>query len=173
VTVAARPLGSTTAFTQVGQATLAASQGTFAVTAALKPGKWQLEAIFADPGQVLGATSGNVNVTVTAASVASSVSFTKDTVKSGKLTVTGKFAPSPTVKGSLVELFGRRTAVLKSGKKVKLSLKRLVKLSVAPGTKTFTIHAKLTRGYKWQLQLEYHQSGHKAVYSKLSSLNVH
>ncbi len=173
VVVAARPLGTTGAFTPVGQVALAASQSTYAVAAALKPGKWQLEAIFADPGQVRGATSGNVNVTVTAASVASSVSFTKRTVKSGKLTVTGKFAPSPTVKGSLVELFGRRTAVLKTSKKVKGSLKRLVKLSIAPGTKTFTIHAKLTRGYKWQLQLEYHQTGHKAVYSKLSSLNVH
>ena len=81
--------------------------------------------------------------------------------------------PSATANGSLVELFGRRTKVLKSGKKVKVSLKRLVKLSVAPGTGRFTIHAKLTRGYAWQLQLEYRQPGKKAVFSKLSSINVH
>jgi tungstate transport system substrate-binding protein len=176
VAIAARAQGATGGFTQVGQTALGASQSTYAVTATLQPGKYQLEAIFADSGQVLPSTSGAVNVTVAAApvkTVASSIGFTKRTVKSGALTTTGTFTPSPTAKGSLVELFGRRTKVLKSGKKVTVSLKRLVKLSIAPRTSRFTIHAKLTRGYAWQLQLEYHQPGHRAVFSKLSSINVH
>ncbi len=173
VAISVRPQGSIAGFTQVGQVALAATQSTYAVTAALKPGKYQVEATFADPGQVLTATSAAANVTVSTTPVPkASVSFTKRTVKSGALTVTGRFAPSPTAKGSLVELFGRRTAVLKSGKKVPSKLKRLVKLSIAPGTSRFTIHAKLTRGYKWQLELEYHKPGLRAAFSKLSSLNV-
>jgi hypothetical protein len=173
VAISARPQGSTAGFTQIGQVALAATQSTYAVTVPLKPGKYQLEATFADPGQVLPATSAAANVTVSTAPVpTASVSFTKITVKSGALTVTGRFAPSPTAKGSLVELFGRRTAALKSGKKVTLKLKRLVKLSIAPRTSRFTIHTRLTRGYKWQLELEYHEPGLRAAFSKLSSLNV-
>ncbi|HEY5195419.1 MAG TPA: hypothetical protein VIJ51_00160 [Solirubrobacteraceae bacterium] len=192
VTISARPQGSSAGYTQIGAAVgLAATQPSYAVAAPLAAGKWQVVATFADPGVVLPATSGPANVTVAATpsapSAASTVKFGKLSVTKGELTATGTVSPAPTAAGAYVELVGRHTTKVKitpatkkakkagastaAAKKVVLS--RLAKLTIAKGKTKFTIHAKLKRGYHWQLETEYVRPGHKAGVSKLSAINVH
>jgi ABC-type tungstate transport system permease subunit len=177
VAILARPQGSTAAFTQVASAALATTQPSYAILAPLGVGKWTIEAFFQDPGQVLAGTSGAVNVTVLAAATppatASTAKIKKLTIKAGALTVTGTVSPAPTASGAYVELLGRHTTKLSGGKTKIGKLSRLVKLTIKKGTTAFTIHAKLTRGYHWQLETEYVRPGHKAGVSKLNAINVH
>jgi hypothetical protein len=97
----------------------------------------------------------------------------KLTVKNGALTVTGVVSPAPTAAGAYVELLGRHTTKLSGGKSKTGKLTRLTKLTIKRGTTAFTIHARLTRGYHWQLETKYVRPGHKAGVSKLSSISVH
>jgi ABC-type tungstate transport system permease subunit len=179
VAILARPQGSSGSFTQVNGETLSAGQSSFAVNVTLKPGKWELEASYRDPGQFESATSAGANVTVGATST--SVSFMKRSVKKGKLTVTGALSPAPVSSGGKVELFAMRTVAVGKSKTVRhhaaraaaASFKQIGKTSIAAGKRTFTIKAKLTRGFQWVLQLQYVHSGQPSSFSRLSSVNVH
>ena len=51
--------------------------------------------------------------------------------------------------------------------------KQVGKTSVGTGKKTFTVKAKLKRGYHYVLQLEYIHSGQTSTFSKLGSVDVH
>jgi ABC-type tungstate transport system permease subunit len=93
------------------------------------------------------------------------VSFSKVTVKKGKLKVTGTLKPPPSAKGAKVELLALRGT---GGK-----LKEIAHTSVGVSKSTFTIKTKLKRGSRWFLQLEYVQKGQTSTYSKLSSILVH
>ena len=64
VVILARRQGSRGGFSQITVKSLKAGQKSFAVTASLKAGKWQLVARYQDPGQLLTSQSRPVNVTV-------------------------------------------------------------------------------------------------------------
>jgi len=177
VSILARPKGSTRDFAQIGGVSLAPTQTTFAVTAALAPGSWHVEAIFRDPTQVIGGTSAAVDVTVppNTKGFSAPVSVKKVSVKSGAATVSGSLAAGPDVSGAYVRLLGRHTKSLKGSKKATTTgpFSRLSKLTIAKGSTKFTFHVQLKRGYRWALKLEYIQPGHKASFSKQSSIDVH
>jgi tungstate transport system substrate-binding protein len=166
VAISARPQGSTAGYRQVGVVSLASTQPAYALAVALAPGNWQIVASFADPGQVLASTSAPANVTVasTPAATASTTKLSKLSVSKGKLIATGSVSPAPTRSGAYVGLLGRRSTGA--------SFTRLAKLTIKPGTKTFSIHVTLKRGYRWQLETEYVRPGHKVGKSKPSSINV-
>ena len=175
VSILARPKGSTRDFAQIGGASLAPTQTTFSITAALAPGTWQVEAIFRDPTQVIGGTSTPVDVTVPATSKGSgTVSLKKASVKNGALTLSGSLAAAPGASGAYVRLLGRHTQALTGSKKKSTGkkLSRLSTLKLGRASTSFTFHVHLKRGYRWALELEYVQPGHKATFSKQSSISV-
>jgi hypothetical protein len=45
-------------------------------------------------------------------------------------------------------------------------------VSIARGRKQFTLHAKLTRGTRWILELKYIQKGQASGFSKLQTITV-
>ncbi len=57
VTLLARPQGSKRAFSEVGGGSLTTGQSTFAFNGGVRPGKWQVEARYSDPGRLLSSTS--------------------------------------------------------------------------------------------------------------------
>jgi tungstate transport system substrate-binding protein len=97
---------------------------------------------------------------------ASSVSLKNATVKKGRLTVSGTVRPAPTASGAQVELL----AVHGTGGG---RLKEIAHTSVGKGKTTFAIKAKLKRGSRYALQLEYVQKDQPAAFSRLSSIDVH
>jgi ABC-type tungstate transport system permease subunit len=192
VTISARPQGSTGAFSPVGSTKLAAGAGAYALNVPLGAGTRQIEATYADGSQLGSATSGAASVTIPASTTttppstrsASTVSYKSVKVKKGALTVTGTVSRAPTAKGAVVELFGLKTVKVKvnkakskkKGKKASAAAASFPKVgsgSVAVGKRTFTIHAKLKRGYRWVLQLEYVRAGQTSSFSKLRSIDVH
>ena len=93
MTILARPQGSKNAFSDVGGGSLTTGQSTFGFSGGVRPGKWQVEVSYSDPGRLLSSTSTSLNVTVPAAST--TVSFNKISVKNGNLTVSGKLSQEP------------------------------------------------------------------------------
>jgi ABC-type tungstate transport system permease subunit len=176
VVILGRPQGSSGSFTQVGGETLTAGRTSFAVNATLKSGKWQLEASYRDPGQFETATSGPADVTVGATST--TVNIKKRSLTKGNLTVTGALTPAPVTSGGKVELFAMRTIALGKSKRhhaarlAAASFKQVGKTSIAAGKATFTVKAKLRRGFQWVLQLEFVHTGQPPSFSKLSTVNV-
>jgi ABC-type tungstate transport system permease subunit len=86
--------------------------------------------------------------------------------KKGHVTVIGTLTPAPTSPGATVKLL----AVKVTGSD---GLKQVGEASVRKGKTGFMIKAKLKRGDRYVLQLEYSQKGQPTVYSKLGSINVH
>ncbi|HEY5317009.1 MAG TPA: hypothetical protein VIJ20_03455 [Solirubrobacteraceae bacterium] len=192
VAILARPAGSSSPFNEIGATAIAQGQAGFADAATLGAGSWQVEATYTDPGEVASSTSAVANVTIPAATPAPgappthTVAFKKVTAKTGKITVTGTLKPGPTSSGAKVELLTLREgkvskAKSKSKKKKKgvlarpasVGLKETAKTSVGTGKTSFTIRTKLTRGYRWVLELEYVQSGQTSTFSRLSTVAVH
>jgi ABC-type tungstate transport system permease subunit len=117
-------------------------------------------------GDILSpAATTAVALSVTGLPISHAVGFRKLSVKRGKLTVTGTLKPAPALHGASVELFALRTTGTAPEKVVG-------KASVAVGKTTFTIKAKLARGFHWIVQLEYVQKGQTTSYSKLAVLDV-
>jgi ABC-type tungstate transport system permease subunit len=163
VTLLARPVSSTGAYTQIGSASLAAGAKSFSVSAPLAKGLWQLEVSYADPGQL---TAGTATSDVIVSSAGSAVGFSKLTLKKGKLTLKGTISPAPTSNGSKVELLATKAG---SAKKFPV----IAHKTLASGATKFTITVKLKRGHRWLLQLEYIPANSKAVFSKLRTIAVH
>lgn len=112
----------------------------------------------------------------------SSVSLKTLTIKNGALTATGVVGPAPTASsGARVELFAVREQKLatskpkpkRTAKAASTAFKVIAVTSVATGKTTYTIKAKLTRGYRWALQVGYLDPGHTASFSKAVGTNVH
>ena len=104
-------------------------------------------------------------LTVKGLGTSGSIGFKKVTVKRGALTVTGTLVPPPSTKGARIELLALRTGGA--------SFKEVGHTSLGTDKTTFKIKAKLARGFRWVLQLEYVQKGHTSVYSKVRSIAVH
>ena len=183
VTILARK-GTSGAFSQIGGAALTAGQTAYAASGNLTPGTWQVEAIYSDPGQLLSATSRVVGVTIpNAPSGSPTASFKKLKVKNGAITVSGQLGRAVSGSGAQVKLFALRTVTLKkSGKTVRKSIlvrvdassfKQAGKANVKNGSKNFTVKAKLKRGFRYVLQLQFSQKGHPTTFSKLRTVDVH
>jgi tungstate transport system substrate-binding protein len=187
VTLLARHQGSKGAFSHVGGGSLTTGQSTFGFSGGVRPGKWQVEVSYSDPGRLVSSTSTSRNVTVPTAST--TVSFNKISVKNGNLTVSGKLSQGPTASSARVTLLGLRTTTVKLTKTKKTTHKttrhaplaraaavgfsQVTHVTVKSGKTTFTIHAKLKRGYRWVLQLEYRQSGQPTSDSRARTVDVH
>jgi tungstate transport system substrate-binding protein len=181
VTLYVRKAGSTSDYSEIGAASVGQGQSAYVISASLKPGKWQVETTYTDPGEVAAGTSSPSNVTVPSSPPPHSVSFTKVSASKGKVTVSGKLTPSPTSSGATVELFAVSTSSLTKttlqrafrAKVASVGLKEIAKTSVKSGKTSFTIKTKLKRGLRWVLQLEYVQKGQTSAFSKLSTVAVH
>jgi ABC-type tungstate transport system permease subunit len=165
ITVYARKNGKGT-FRKMTVDRLSATDGNFAVSPSLKPGKWQLQVKFADAGTVLGSASKKVTVTV-ATKPKPSVSVKSVTRGKGAVTVRGAIKPKAAAGGAKVELLGLQATNGTSAK-----FKVLATAKVAKGKTTFTLHARLKSGTRWVLQLQNAQKHQKTSYSGLRTVDV-
>jgi ABC-type tungstate transport system permease subunit len=178
VEILARRQNSTEGFSQAGGTSLSSGQSAYAVTASLQPGKWQLETSYRDPGELSAATSRPVNVTVPPNST--TVGFKSVKVRHGKLTISGKLSQASGAGGATVKLFALRTAALSGSHSVRrivrvradVSFPRVGKTSLGAGKNKFTIKAKLKRGFRYVLQLQYAPKGAPSSFSKLKTVAV-
>jgi hypothetical protein len=169
VEILARKQGSTAAFSVIGGAALAKGTTSYRIDAPLTAGKWLVEAAYVDAGSVTSAVSKTAAVTVL--NDATTAAFSKLKVSKGKLTITGKLSQVAPANAT-VELFALQTSRLSGGQLKTAAFKQVAKVTVKAGKLTFTITGKLTRGYRYSLQLAYVQKGKATTYSKLSSLSV-
>ena len=114
----------------------------------------------------------------------SSVSLKTLTVTNGALTATGVFSPAPTASGARIELFADREQKLvtpkakakqpkKTAKAASTGFKVIATTSIATDKTTYTIKAKVTRGYRWAFQVEYVDPDRTASFSRAVGVNVH
>ncbi len=177
ITLLARPQGSTGAFTEIGGEGLVTGQSSFAANGVLRPGNWEVEARYGDPGQLVSATSTAVEVSVPQSTT--TAGLTKATVSHGSLKLAGKLSQAAGAGGAKVELFALRAVKLTSTRHARRAaaaaaggFHRIAQTTVKQGKTSFTIRAKLQRGYRWILQLEDVQSGQAASFSKLKTIAV-
>ena len=157
VVVTARPAGSKGGFKRVATDRLSANDGNFAVAVPLAAGRWQFKLKFSDGKRIVAATSTAKTGTV-GARAATSVALRSVNVKNGNVTITGSISAG----GGKVALLALRT----TGGAARFGTVARAKVS---GSR-FTLHAKLRRGSRWVLQLEY-VSGTPS-YSGLRATNV-
>jgi ABC-type tungstate transport system permease subunit len=157
LTVMARPAGSKHGFKRVATDRLSANDGNFAAAVPLAAGRWQFKLKFQDGTRIVAATSKVTTGTV-GPRAATSVTPRSVKVKNGKVTVTGSVSAG----GGKVALLALRT----TGGAARFGT--LARANVS-GSK-FTLHAKLRRGSRWVLQLEYLKGA--PSYSGLRATNV-
>jgi ABC-type tungstate transport system permease subunit len=153
-------------FKTVASDQLGASDGNFALAVPLKAGKWHVKVQFADPNQLVGATSRTVKVTV-GAKPSTRVSLGAATVSGTSLTASGQVKPAASAKGVKVELLALNTA---GGTAASFGVK--AKTTVHRGKTKFTLHAQLPAGSRWVLQLEAIVKGQPTSVSKLRTVSV-
>ncbi|MBV9338303.1 MAG: hypothetical protein JO243_20650 [Solirubrobacterales bacterium] len=161
LTILARPQGSKRRFSRVRVVSLAARHSTYSIRVALRSGRWQLEASYQDPAELLGGNSPTRNVSVPS----EKLGFGRLTIHNGALTLSGSLATATTTRGAVIRLLARRAATKK--------FHSVGKTSVRPGRRIFTIKAKLQRGSRWVLQLQFSQRGQKTSVSKSRTIVVH
>jgi tungstate transport system substrate-binding protein len=165
VTVLARAVGKNGAFKKVATDRLAATQGTFAVSVALAAGAWDVKVTFQDRGQVVPAGSRTVRVTI-GPKPATSISLRSATSSKGALRVTGAFTPAA-LSGAKVESLGLNTTPGAPAR-----FKVLGSTTLKTGSTKVAFHAKVKRGVRWVLQLEYLAPGQAPSYSGLRTVDV-
>jgi hypothetical protein len=114
---------------------------------------------------VVAASSRTVTVTIAAAPT-SSVRLSSAKAKKAALTVGGTVSPGA-ASGAKVELLG-----LNSTPGAPTRFKDLGTVKLGTGKTKFTLHAKVKRGVRWVLQLEYIQPGQTSSFSGLRTLDV-
>jgi hypothetical protein len=124
---------------------------------------------------VVASTSATANVTVAAAPTSFKVK--KLQASNGSLTLTGSISPAAANRGRVVVLGLTTSTVGLNGSHATrggaVGLSRIGTASVAKGASTFTVRAKLRRGYRWVLELEYVSAGQSSSFSRLKALAVH
>jgi tungstate transport system substrate-binding protein len=165
VTVFARAVGKKGAFKKVATDRLGTTQGNYAISVPLAAGSWEVKVKFQDKGQVVAASSRTVTVTIAAAPT-SSVRLSSAKAKKAALTVGGTVSPGA-ASGAKVELLG-----LNSTPGAPTRFKDLGTVKLGTGKTKFTLHAKVKRGVRWVLQLEYIQPGQTSSFSGLRTLDV-
>jgi tungstate transport system substrate-binding protein len=165
VAVLARAVGSKRAFKKVAADRLAAIQGNFAILVPLAAGSWDVKVKFEDRGQVVAAASRTVKVT-TGGSPGTGVSLDSAKARKGALTVAGSLTPGA-ILGTKVELLG-----LNSTPGAPARFRVLGSATPRPGSDKVTLRAKVKRGVRWVLELEFIQPGHGPSFSGLRTLDV-
>jgi ABC-type tungstate transport system permease subunit len=162
VTILAK--GAKGGFKKVATHRLGSGDGNFAVLVGAKPGKWQYKVSYADPHQVVGATSKAVKLTV-GAKPASSVKLASATAANGKVTVNAVVSPKAPSSGAKVQLLAFKTTGggPRFGTVASASIKGKTKI---------TLHGKLATKNTWVLELLYVQKGQPSSYSVLKTLTV-
>jgi tungstate transport system substrate-binding protein len=170
IAILARKATSKGAFAEVGGFNLRVGQTTFNASVTLAAGKWQLEALYTDPGTVTAATSKAEGVTV--AGLSTTAAITKAKATKGKLSLSAKLSQAAPA-AATVEVLAVQTAHTSGAKLASAAkAKQVAKVTLKKGKSTFTLSAKLTRGYRYNLQLAYVQKGKATTYSKFVSLSV-
>jgi hypothetical protein len=191
-TLLARPRRSKGVFRTVGSRTLTQGRATYAISGALKGGRYTVEVQYSDPGQLTAATTATRNVTVPANAV--KVTFRKVVNKHGRVTLKGKVSQGPTSSGATVRLFALKigkvkvtTTRKKGAKKGKQSVrlianasrkrhakfKQVARTKLKQGKTRYTIKHTFARGHRYVLQLEFVHKGQTSTFSKYKYLNVH
>lgn len=143
---------------------LKSTDGNFAAVVKLAKGRWQLQAKYADPKQVVAAKARTTTVKVAPKST-TSVSWKSLKSKKGALTVNAKLTPKAP-KGATVTLLALKT----TGGSAKFN--RVARVKLGNGKTKATLHGKLKDTGRWELQLEYQVKGHGASYTKLRATTV-
>ncbi|MGZ4178382.1 MAG: hypothetical protein ACXVUX_19390, partial [Solirubrobacteraceae bacterium] len=91
------------------------------------------------------------------------VSFTKVTIKKGKLTASGVIGQPPATSGGRVTLFAQKSGSTKFA--------QIGKASIGKGKTKFTVKAKLKNG-TYVLQLQYTHKAQTSSFSKLKTVSV-
>jgi tungstate transport system substrate-binding protein len=165
VAVLARRAGSRRAFRRIASIRLAATQGNFAVLVPLAAGGWQFLVRYQDPRQVVAARSSIVSLTI-GPRPGASTSLHSVRQREGALTLTGAVAP-PASTGARVELLALNTTP-----RAPARFRVLKTATQAPGHTKFTLRAKLKRGVRWVMQVEYIQLGKARACSGLRTVGV-
>jgi ABC-type tungstate transport system permease subunit len=152
------------AFKQIATAPLGSGDHNFAISSPRKPGTWQVEVRFQDPGQVVSVTTKPIAISVPAPGPAG-VRTSSLKINTGRFTITGVVTPKPATAGATVQVLGLDVGALAaSGKatdsaqtaaagRVRFSVIATVKVSA--GATRFAVRGKLRRGQRWILQLKY------------------
>ena len=153
LTVLARATGSKRQFKTVASGRLATGAGNFAFLVPLAVRSWQIEVKFKDPDVVLATTSRTVKVAVGPAPAAS-VKLRSLKVTNGSLKLAGTVKPAPSASGASVELLALNTTAGRPD-----SFRAIAHAKLAAGETTFALKARLARGARWVLALEYLRAG--------------
>jgi hypothetical protein len=162
VTVFAK--GAKGGFKRAATHRLGSGDGTFAVLVSAKPGKWQYKVAYADPRQVIGATSKAVRLTV-GAKPAASIKLASATAANGKVTVNAVVSPKASKSGAKVQLLALKT----TGGAPRFGI---VSSATIRGRTKITLRGALARQNSWVLELVYVQKGQPSSYSALKTETV-
>jgi ABC-type tungstate transport system permease subunit len=171
VTFLARKNGSHGRFKKVAVDHLGSNDGNFAAALALadttkaKKG-WQVKLTFQDGKRVRSTTSAAKKVKVKPKPLGSP-KLGSLKVSNGNATLGGSVFPTATP-GANVQLLALNTA---AGSPDRFRVLKTAHLK--RGQKKFTLHAKLKRGTRWILELQYGQKGQASGFSKLRTIAVH
>ena len=166
VTISARPAGSKKAYKKVATVKLAATDSNFAAAPKLAAGKWQFEAVFADPGQVTTSPAKAVTFTL-GATPTTSVQRTSTKVSGQTVQVAASVKPTPATKGGIVKLL-----VLKATNPAKPQFNQKAKASIKKGKKTASLKAKLSGPGHYLLELQYVSKGSTSSYTTLRGVTI-
>jgi tungstate transport system substrate-binding protein len=166
VTISGRPAGSKKSYKTLATVKLKSTDSNFAAAAKQAPGKWQLRAVFADPGQVTTSPAKTVTFTL-GAKPKTSVSRDSTTVKRQTVKVPATVKPRATAKGGTVKLL-----VLKATSPAKPQFNQKDKAEVRKGKNTVTLKTKLSGPGHYLLELKYSSKGGTASYTTLRGVTI-
>lgn len=165
VTVLARKRG-TKNYRKLTTYQLGSADGNFAVAVKLAAGKWQVQAKYQDPQQVVAAKVRTTTVTIGARPRAS-VTFKTVNLSRSSLTVAGAISPRASKGGVKLELLALRTT---NGSAA--TFRQIATRSIRSGGTRATLHATLKGSGHWLLELESFRKGAPASFTKLRSVTV-
>jgi tungstate transport system substrate-binding protein len=166
VTISGRPVGSKKAYTKLATVQLAANDGNFAAAPKLAPGNWQLEAVFADTGQVTTSPAKTVTFKL-GATPKTSVSRDSTKVSGTSIKVPATVKPRAAANGGVVKLL-----VLKATNPAKPQFNQKDKADVRKGKNTVTLKTKLSGAGHYLIELKYSSNGSTASYTTLRGVTI-
>jgi tungstate transport system substrate-binding protein len=166
VTISGRPAGSKKGYKTLATVKLASTDSNFAAVPKLAPGKWQLQAVFADAGQVTTSPAKTITFKL-GAKPKTSVSRDSTTVKGQIIKVPATVKPRATSKGGTVKLL-----VLKATSPAKPQFNQKDKAEVRKGRNTVKLKAKLSGPGHYLLELQYVSKGSTSSYTTLRGVTI-
>jgi tungstate transport system substrate-binding protein len=145
---------------------LSSTDGNFATVVKLAAAKWQLQAKYQDPKQVVASKPRTTTVTVRS-KASSSVSFASVKLAKSSLTVSGAIRPAAAKGGVKLELLALKTT---NGSPAKFSA--IAKVTIRSGKSKATLHAKLKGTGRWLIEVEAVRKGAPTTFTKLRAVTV-